>query len=471
MWWLLLLACADPKADPGDTGVEAEPPPGSTLVEPTTPTTSTTPTPPTTPTGDTAASIVTVASSETVPQVMWVDWNGGASTVRWRLDGGDLGAVDGEPPVALIGLKAETTYTIEVDGVGTAEWSTALPSSLPPPRLVHTDPRSEVADGHLLTTTFSAAGRASFVVIVDGDGDVVWAVPDDGPQTKITRARLGRDRDSVLWSAYAWERDVDTGRIERLSLDGTRYTLTPAVEQHHDFWEHADGTLAWLAWDVRDTDLTPGLAAPSIYRGPEGGGGAEQLFSLHDDYPHAPWWVCGHMIPGAFRPGVTEWAHSNSLVYDESADRYWVMSRYMDALWTVDATSGALGWQLGGRYDEFTAEPGLMPFDHAHFTQRWDDRVLVFDNRGNSPGPSRAVEYAIDEGARTWREVWSVDHPDGRVAGFQGDARRLPGGNTVVSWAPHGLITEHTPDGEVVWRLEWDQTLTRLSYLPELPPR
>ncbi len=32
-----------------------------------------------------------------------------------------------------------------------------------------------------------------------------------------------------------------------------------------------------------------------------------------------------------------------------------------------------------------------------------------------------------------------------------GDARRLPGGNVLISWTVLGLMQEQTPDGQVVW--------------------
>ena len=64
--------------------------------------------------------------------------------------------------------------------------------------------------------------------------------------------------------------------------------------------------------------------------------------------------------------------------------------------------------------------------------------------------------------------MWEYRHPEGLFVSHLGDARRLPGGNTLISWGPLGEITEITPAGEVVWALDTDGTVSRATWVDAL---
>ncbi len=103
-------------------------------------------------------------------------------------------------------------------------------------------------------------------------------------------------------------------------------------------------------------------------------------------------------------------------------------------------------------------------------SEAWDDRTLLFDNGNHGVNPvSRAVEYQVDEARGVVEEVWSFDHPDGGDMTHLGDARRLPGGNTRISWSPDGILTEVTPGGDIVWEARVDQKVGRIEFVPDWP--
>jgi hypothetical protein len=66
--------------------------------------------------------------------------------------------------------------------------------------------------------------------------------------------------------------------------------------------------------------------------------------------------------------------------------------------------------------------------------------------------------------------VWELVDPLGSFVGFLGDAQRLPGGNTLVTWSNRGEIVEYTPEGEAVWRLSADVSYGRAVWVPSLTP-
>lgn len=388
--------------------------------------------------------------------------------------------VDGE--AALLGLKPDQAYYWRVVVVRASdETSTTvqvletppLPPELPPFELEVRSAGSQMASGYLLTNLWDQ--EHSFVVIADGDGDIVWWVSDPGPPWRINRAKLSNDGASVLWSRYDRDKLEDIGTIERLALDGSSGTTTRAVEQHHDFVEQGDGTFAWLSWGYTDRSLTLSPVEPTSYdivrEGPEGaveGDEPRVAFDLLAQAPVELGWVCSHNAVGSYVPGHRDWSHANSIVYEPSEDRWYVQVRYHDALLAIDRTTGALLWALGGAYGEFAdLGPEALP-KHAHLSEAWPGGFLAFDNQDHGTEISRVVEYAYDEEARTVASVWRYTDPEGRHAKFLGDARRLPGGHRLIAWSPFGEVTEVTPEGDVVWSSKHPFTVGRVTRLSSL---
>jgi hypothetical protein len=78
----------------------------------------------------------------------------------------------------------------------------------------------------------------------------------------------------------------------------------------------------------------------------------------------------------------------------------------------------------------------------------------LFDNRTNlTPAYSRAVEYELDEGAKTATLVWEYRNTPDTYAFAMANAQRLPNGNTLIGWGTGRLLTEVQPDGSKAFEL------------------
>ncbi|MEZ4237490.1 MAG: arylsulfotransferase family protein [Myxococcota bacterium] len=338
--------------------------------------------------------------------------------------------------------------------------------------LVTSDPaRSEVASAGVLTVAFrldeDGDGRdeEGWALEIRGDGTVAWAVapPED---LRYGRAHRARDGATLIMEGVP-EGATDEGRILRWTPDRGTVAVTKAPTSHHDVAELDDGRLAWLAHRFTDAVLDPIGEAPvvgdQVVIGAEGGQGSVLVDTL-DDYPVPPWWICDHNTLGRRIPGYHELLHSNSLVRDPQGGGWLVMARYLDAILRFD-DDGRFDWQLGGRDGDFAFDPGAR-FVHSHFTDAWGDRLLVFDNGEEHAfvDGSRVVELVVDREARTVQQAWSVERRE--HTRFLGDARRLPGGNTLVAWGNLGEIQEVTPAGEVVWAVDVGMPVGRVEWVP-----
>ena len=100
------------------------------------------------------------------------------------------------------------------------------------------------------------------------------------------------------------------------------------------------------------------------------------------------------------------------------------------------------------------------------------DRVLMFDNHlhQGERSVSRVIEVAFDPSNGTATTMWEFTQPNLGFTPWMGDARRLPGGNTLVAFTLTGRLYEVTPQGEVVWEAQAPEGMpvTRIHFATDL---
>lgn len=194
-------------------------------------------------------------------------------------------------------------------------------------------------------------------------------------------------------------------------------------------------------------------------------------------------------------PGVVDWSHANGLLYDPHDDSLLVCFRYQAAVLKIDRKTKEVKWVLGdpagwtGNLAGKTMkiEGDARWFYHQHAPQPTPrGTLLIFDNGNYQRRPftpalplhetySRAVEYSIDEKARTVRQRWTSETgADPVVSTAMGDVDWMPKtGNILVHYGallPNGKLKEiawenmqqlatwsrireytHTTPAEIVW--------------------
>lgn len=447
---------------------------------------------------------VMIRTSDYVPAAFRAEWEGpaGQATVWvanadeaepewWALTEGEVGAGPASLPITLLPVGRDYSVRVELvgdDGEPQSSEATTLhvpaaPDELGFPHLAFVDPeRSELAaGGYTLVNRYAGARAASEAIafILDRAGEVVWWMEPQPTGHRAVRARLGRDLRSVL----ILEGETGEGEtyINRVSIDGEASLDTLTPDANHDFHENRDGTLTWIAYERAASGVIPDVPYPVVadvvVTGVEGSSDASQHvkgFSFLDDFPSEPEIRCDHQEPDDFISGAVEWTHANSIVRSPANDGFLLMTRSLDALLLID-DGGHRVWQIGG------SDATLMPsspealFLHAHMSDAWLDdagalRLLIFDNGNHRAEPitSRVIELRVDLAGGTYDLVWELPDPEGRFSSFLSDARRLPGGNTLVAWTPHGELVEYSPEREEVWRLESEERLGRGIWVPGL---
>lgn len=341
-------------------------------------------------------------------------------------------------PFHLVADTATGTVTTADFTARTGAW----PPGLQPPESVTGDGWDPAVPWILLSLSPENGdfGGRWWAMIVDRAGRVVWA-ERAAPDRMTMHPRLTWDERAVLLDQNSFWAAFDHGlgsTIRRTTLEGrqTHAFSTPGL--HHPFAPMPDGAVVYgaISTDGHDEDLVrvdPDTDARTVV------------------------WNCQEWL-ATLALSEPQYCTSNTVNYDEPSDT-WLFSFYssetvveigaggrvrryfghLPGAWRFDPPGSAFWWQHGGHY---------LP-DGNFVTSTHDAEVAT---------EILVREYAVDEAARTLRQVWTMDEGDG-LWGIEynqmGEVARLPGGNTLHNLGTYPRIREGTPDGRVVWDLSF----------------
>ncbi len=156
-----------------------------------------------------------------------------------------------------------------------------------------------------------------------------------------------------------------------------------------------------------------------------------------------------------------DYVHGNAIAVDWDGNLL-LSSRHLSEVTKIcwqagnNCNPGDIIWRLGGYNNQFAfVNDPEAPFQFQHDIRRLPNgNITLFDNRTGLPGVhSRAVEYRLDETAKTATLVWEYrDTPD-VYALAMGNVQRLSNGstpansNSFIGWGTGATVTEVKPDG------------------------
>ncbi len=373
--------------------------------------------------------------------------------------------------VLIIGLHERTAYTwraLSDAGSGervaaaTAIYTTkALPAYIPYGKVTVHDPRRAFMGWTLLSV--NACERNGLIITWDPDFPPTAVMYDmEGRPVWYNAHRLGRIGDvrfigdRILAQSMG---DILEKMPAAMEVDLAGKVLWRGPNQpflqvdgsyHHHFEKSPGGT--YLSVISRQIDKTVGDVVVEL------------------DSSHKKIWTWKgfeHLRPDVSLDdssfGVYAWTHINALVMDSANDWVLINARNISAIFKLRKSSGEVLWALGKGRD-FAGDPeAKYPwFQMPHALEKLPNgNLIMLDNGKQERGFARALEYAIDEDARTTRIVWQYrgGEDDRFFSNYWGDADRLPNGNTLISvgtWktGASSRYFEVTKEGTRVWELQ-----------------
>ncbi len=382
----------------------------------------------------------------------WTQLVAGTGRVEYRFDEGEwLAAPDqawseGPQEQLLLGIPygESATVRIAVDG-GAGEVASEpagidtdpVPAGYLMPQLRSSDPARHEPAGRYLLGSVNVDGAWEdgrfWIFIHDRKGRLVWA--QQTPSQRWTLwASVGASGDHLVWDELEqWPAEGETSRLHRMTLDGTELERFDVPGAHHAFAELPDGTILYAAY--REVHHAEAI----VERSPDGG---ERIVFDCDAYMTAigDATTCSH----------------NALFWHEPTDTLLYSLYTHDAVLEIDRASGDVLRVFGGSIGTYAFDPIESTFEWQHGVSYTDAGTLLLSTHASQVDYATVVrEYEVDDAKGALVEVWSFGEDDGIVSFTNGDAHRLPGGNTLHALGDSGRVREVTHDGEVVWDLDW----------------
>ena len=352
-----------------------------------------------------------------------------------------------------------------------------LPEDFPP---IQSTVTGDVAPGLLFLTTFSVpATTAPYLLILHDDGQPLFYrrmsefCTDFKPQPSHLLTYYDNEKQKF------YELDGRFSVVDSFAC-GNGYTT-----DLHELRLLPDGHALLMAYDPEVVDMRSVVA--------RGDSAATVIGLVIQELDRArnvvfQWRSWDHFaITDATHENLTvatiDYVHGNALELDTDGNLI-LSSRHMDEITKIDRETGEIMWRWGGRHNEFTIVNDPVGFSHQHGIRRLENgNVIMFDN-GNFHLShfSRAVEYQLDEDAKTATLVWQYRNSPDIYGPAMGYAQRLPNGNTLICWgATNPNATEVDSAGNKVlelsfargvityraFRVDWDPDLAVVP--PEIP--
>lgn len=407
----------------------------------------------------------------------------------------------------VLGLKPETTYTVDVASIPGGPIGTLLTTTGPlpadfPARVVHVSMPKRMEPGYILLDCFGR-GRGSeslYGMILDNAGDVVWYT------TVCGSGVLQQPNGDLLWRTNEVLIRMDMlGNLTTLQLQD------PGQGLHHELEPTPHGTyLSLTAHSVEVPEFPTSETDPGAPLAPATLRDEAVVEFLPDGTVLREWPLLdltdplriGYDSLHSTEDGL-DWVHTNAVAYDPTDDSIVVSARHQDAVYKFSRQTGQLIWILGNHanwspeFQPYLLHPVGTPFRwqyHQH-APMWTAAhgLLLFDNGNRRASPfdgtlpvpdeqnfSRAVEYEIDPELMQVRQVWQYgeDAPTKLYSFFISDANSEPmtdnrlmvfGGVTYVdgmSSASLGLGPSHTRVVEVTHDTVSDKVFDMTLYDP-----
>lgn len=321
-------------------------------------------------------------------------------------------------------------------------------------------PASGTASGLVFfTSSFGGTGYTPGLFVVDDAGDAVFLqkettglnVTDFKVQTAggVPYLTYHIGTPAGAWSYGSFYRlDQSYGLVDTWTI-GNGYGA-----DEHEMQLLDNGHVLLLGYSPIPYDLSP-------FGGPVDGTLVDAIIQEQDSDQNVVFeWHASQHLPientyGFLSRSPSDYFHTNAIELDSDGNLL-ISSRHLSEITKIDRDNGDVIWRLGGPGNQFTFLNDQDHFSYQHDIRRLPNQhITIFDN-GNLRTPthySRAIEYIIDEDAKTIVSVWEYPGDDSLYAPFMGNAQRLPNGNTMIGWGALPQITEVDASGNPVFGL------------------
>jgi hypothetical protein len=317
-----------------------------------------------------------------------------------------------------------------------------IPREMPLPTLLHADPELYRVEAPFILGSVDAGGwyrGPCWVFVLDRAARVVWYHEVPGKRLCLF-AQVSTDGTHVVLEGtthYLYGTELDP-IIERLTLAGGVSETLELPDLGFTFDEIEGGALLY---------------------GSERGG--FHLILRQPDGTEKDLWDCGAWMLA--RGESLSRCSPNSVVWNVAqGTAFWSMFM-ADTVVEIDLGSGTLLRQFGQLDGGWAFDPPESQVDYQHYPgYTAAGTILTSTHCLADPGVQYAREWRVDVESQTLTQVWSYGPEVLPYATYGGEAWRMAGGSTFITYGTAGRVRQITPDGRTAWEIGWPTEPTSL---------
>lgn len=333
---------------------------------------------------------------------------------------------------------------------------------LQPPTVTVTAHSPGATPGEIFIAPYSGPGQYGPMILGE-DGSVVWFKPLSPTGTRAADFRVQQYEGKPVLSW--WQDPLIAGgssKAGEVILDSSYHRLAVVRAGNgfqpdlHEFQITPQGTGLITVYDGIDCDL-------SAVGGPRDAAVADTLMQQIDlktglvmyewhSLDHVPLSDSYASARHASRTTPLDYFHINSIDVQPGGELL-IDARNTWAVYDVDAHSGQVRWQLGGKRSSFALGAGVRTA-WQHDARRQGDGTITFFDNGATPAvhpQSRAIDVRVDTAAKAATLVREAVHPGKPlVAGSQGNVQALADGDWMVGWGEVPYLSEFSSTGALL---------------------
>jgi hypothetical protein len=320
----------------------------------------------------------------------------------------------------IVASQGSNSYTSEVQTITTDP----VRNGLPPVQLNPAN-ASGVYEGFTVTCQFAMGmggpSSGSWTFIIDKDGDHVWWHENNTVQDCV-RAQMSYDGQH-MWIANGNVPGPSNGGLVRVGMDGTGERSYNVPNRHHDIAVLPDEKIAYFEY---------------------AGGNAMGCDVVKELDPETEQSATIYEVAQA-NPGQSGQCHSNAIMWWPDQQIYTLSVMYWNAIIAFDR-SGSLSWCVGGACSDYNV--GSWSRQHHHHLL--ENSILLFNNDGDAGNSGRNGSKVIEFEMNPDSGSVLFEYSSGKSTQSMGDAKRLPNGNTLITYSNGGVIQEVDSSGTLV---------------------
>jgi hypothetical protein len=332
---------------------------------------------------------------------------------------------------------------------------------LQPPTVTVTASSPVVAPGDEFVAPYDGPGQSG-PMILDPSGGLIWfkALPRYTSATNL-RVQEYAGKPVLTW----WQGDISVhgfGLGEEVILDSAYAEIAHVRAGNglqadlHDFQLTPQGTALITAYDPIHCNL-------SAVGGSADGAVTDGLFQEIDvrtGLVMFQWTSLDHVALGeSYSPANIsniafpfDFFHINSLNLDPDSSLL-ISARNTWTTYDLNAQTGQIVWQLGGKHSSFTLGAGTATAWQHDPRELANGSFSIFDN-GASPtvhSQSRGIVVSLEPQSKTATLVSQFTHPSPLLAKSQGNIQAQANGDWFVGWGEVPDFSEFSPTGQLLF--------------------